>query len=53
MAGDWIKIEHATPDKPEVFRMAMQLGITPEHVSGCLLRVWIWADAQTLDGNAV
>ena len=22
MAGDWIKIEHPTPDKPEVIRMA-------------------------------
>jgi len=53
MAGDWIKIEHAMPDKPEVFRIAMDLGITPEQVSGCLLRVWIWADIQTLDGNGV
>ncbi len=53
MAGDWIKIEHATPDKPEVFRMAMDLGITPEQVSGCLLRVWVWADIQTLNGNGV
>ncbi|MDE1906850.1 MAG: hypothetical protein KGH75_10430 [Rhodospirillales bacterium] len=53
MAGDWIKLQTVTPDKPEVFRMAMDLGIAPEHVLGCLVRVWIWADQQTLQGNAV
>lgn len=53
MAGDWIKLEHATADKPEVFRMAMALGIAPEHVVGCLARVWVWADQQSLDGNAI
>lgn len=53
MAGDWIKIEHTLPDKPEVFRIAMELGITPEHVAGCLLRVWIWADQQSINGNAL
>jgi hypothetical protein len=53
MAGDWIKTEHATPDKPEVFRMAMYLEIAPEHVLGCLTRIWIWADQQTLNGNGV
>jgi hypothetical protein len=53
MAGDWIKIQHATPDKPEIFRMALDLQIPPEHVAGCLLRIWIWADIQTLHGNGV
>jgi hypothetical protein len=53
MAGDWIKMEHVTPDKPEVYRMAGMLGISPEHVIGCLVRVWIWADQQSIDGNAV
>lgn len=53
MAGDWIKLETVTPDKPEVLRMADMLGIAPEHVLGCLIRVWIWADQQSLDGNAL
>jgi hypothetical protein len=53
MAGDWIKMEHVTPDKPEVFRMALDLGITPEHVLGCLVRLWIWADQQSINGNAL
>lgn len=53
MAGDWIKLQTSTPDKPEVFRMSMELGIPPEHVLGCLIRVWIWADQQTLNGNDV
>ena len=52
MAGDWIKIETVTPDKPEVFTMADTLGIDPDAVVGKLIRVWIWADQQTRDGNA-
>lgn len=52
MAGDWIKLEHSTPDKPEVFRIAETLSITPEHALGCLVRVWMWADQQIANGNA-
>jgi hypothetical protein len=53
LAGDWIKLETTTPDKPEVHTMASALGIEPEHVLGCLCRIWIWADQQSLDGNAL
>ncbi len=53
MAGDWIKLQCTTPDKPEVFRIADLLNIDPDAVVGKLLRVWIWADQQTSDGNAV
>jgi len=52
MAGDWIKVESVTPDKPEVFRIAEGLSIDPDAVTGKLLRLWIWADQQTVDGNA-
>ena len=52
MAGDWIKIEHVTPDKPEVWEMAELLGIDADSVAGKLLRIWIWADQQTISGNA-
>lgn len=52
MAGDWIKIEHATADKPEIHCMADRLNIEPEHVLGCLIRLWVWADQQTFEGNA-
>ena len=53
MAGDWIKVECTTPDKPEVHAMAAALGIPPEQVLGGLLRVWIWADQQSVNGNAL
>ncbi len=53
MAGDWIKFEHATPDKPEVFRMAEILQIEPDAVVGKLVRLWTWCDQQTLDGNSL
>ena len=52
MAGDWIKIQHVTPDKPEVWRIADTLGIDADAVVGKLVRIWIWADQQTTDGNA-
>lgn len=52
MAGDWIKIECATPNKPEVFEIAEIIGIDPDEALGKLIRVWVWADEQTIDGNA-
>lgn len=53
MAGDWIKIEHALPDKPEVSRISDILGITEDEVVGKLVRLWVWADQHTADGHAV
>ena len=53
MAGDWIKLEHSTPDKPEIVRMAQLLEMDQDAVCGKCLRVWIWADQQTVDGNAL
>ena len=52
MAGDWIKFEAATPDKPEVWAIAEGLNIDPDAVVGKLLRVWIWFDQHTETGNA-
>lgn len=43
MAGDWIKFEENTPDKPEVHGMAADLGIEVDAVVGKLIRVWAWA----------
>jgi hypothetical protein len=53
MAGDWIKIEHVTPDKPEIHRIASILGISAEAVFGHLVRLWVWADQQSLDGRQI
>jgi hypothetical protein len=53
MAGDWIKIETITPDKPEVIRMAYILGIDQDAVVGKLVRVWVWADQNSLNGNGL
>ena len=53
MAGDWLKIEHATPDKPEIVRMADILGVDQNAVVGACLRLWIWADQQTSTGCAL
>lgn len=53
MAGDWIKFEHTTPDKPEVVRMAASLHLSQDAVVGKLLRVWIWADQNSVAGTAL
>ena len=53
MAGDWLKIEHTTPDKPEIVHMADILGVDQNAVVGACLRLWIWADQQTSTGNAL
>lgn len=52
MAGDWLKIEASTPDKPEVIGIADMLGIHPAHAFGALFLVWRWFDQHTTDGNA-
>lgn len=52
MAGDWLKIESHTPDKPEVSGIADILGIPPCHAFGALFVIWRWFDQQTVDGNA-
>jgi hypothetical protein len=53
MAGDWIKIEHTLPDKPEIDALAVALGIDHDAVVGKLVRLWVWADQQTVSGEAI
>ena len=53
MAGDWIKLQHATPDKPEIGQMADLLNLDIDSVVGKCLRLWIWADQQSADGYAL
>ncbi|RFP32435.1 hypothetical protein [Duganella sp. BJB476] len=53
MAGDWLKFEANTPEKREVFGIAVALGWPdPDLVVGKLLKIWRWFDQQTVDGNA-
>lgn len=48
----WIKIEYSTPDKPEVIAMAARLKIRDsDAIVGKLLRLWIWADQNSVDGH--
>ena len=52
MAGDWIKCEISTPDKPEIWEIAEAANIDPDAVFGKLFRVWAWFDQHTEKGNA-
>lgn len=49
----WIKFEHTTPDKPEVVEMAALLRLDQDAVVGKLLRVWAWADQNSIEGGEV
>jgi uncharacterized phage protein (TIGR02220 family) len=52
MAGDWIKIEENTPDKPEVAEIASYTGLDVDAVMGKLIRVWAWA-SRNCHGDGV
>jgi hypothetical protein len=47
----WIKVDHDLWEKPEVIEMAHILDISADHVVGCLIRVWSWADKHTENGR--
>jgi len=54
MAGDWIKMECNTPDKPEVIALTVKMGWDdPDLTVGKLFKVWRWFDQHTTEGNAV
>lgn len=53
MAGDWIKMESATPDKPEVLALTVKMGWDdPDLTVGKLFKLWRWFDQHTTEGNA-
>jgi hypothetical protein len=52
MAGDWVKVEYTTPEKPEVYAVAHALGITQAEAFHACFRIWRWFDANTTDGYA-
>jgi len=53
MAGDWIKMDCTTPDKPEVLALTVKMGWDdPDLTVGKLFRLWRWFDQHTTDGNA-
>lgn len=53
MAGDWIKMTHELPDKPEVLAISGRIGINRLEVVGRLFILWRWFDQHTVDGNAL
>lgn len=49
---NWLKIEKATPDKPEIYEMAALHEIDPHAMFTKAFLVWAWFDDHTVDGNA-
>lgn len=53
MAGDWLKMEVSTPEKPEVLAITVKMGWDdPDLTVGKLFRLWRWFDQHTVEGNA-
>jgi len=46
----WIKIRTGLCDDPAIVGMANTLGIDEHAVVGRLIKIWSWADANTIDG---
>ncbi len=53
MRRPWIKIETATPDKPEICAIATRLRIDTDSVVGKLVRLWSWAEVNRVEGNDI
>lgn len=54
MAGDWIKLEINTFDKPEVMAITVAIDFDdPDFTVGKLAKMWRWFDQHTTDGNAI
>lgn len=51
MAGDWIKVEGPTPNKPEVMKLARALNVTRDDAFGKAMRFWLWLDGVSVDGS--
>jgi hypothetical protein len=51
MAGDWIKVEMETPDKPEIGFIARTCRVTTAEAFEAWFRLWCWFDRQTENGE--
>lgn len=50
MAGEWMKVEKVTPDKPEIAILARKLGVSIGDAFMAWFRVYAWADGMTCPG---
>lgn len=53
MAGDWIKLETCTLEKPEIFALAEYLKCQHEIAVVACVRLWIWSNQQSRNGHAL
>ena len=50
MSVGWIKVETCTPGKAEIIRLARLLSMKHDEALGAVVRFWVWADSNTVDG---
>lgn len=51
MRRPWIKVETATPDKPEICAIATSLRLDEDSVLGKLVRLWSWVEVNRVSAN--
>lgn len=52
MTGEWLPIRLELDEDPAVVAMAAKLKLPEEHVVGCCVKLWSWANRQLADGRA-
>jgi uncharacterized phage protein (TIGR02220 family) len=50
VAVGWIKVETCTSGKAEIIRLARLLSMKHDEALGAVVRFWVWADSNTVDG---
>jgi DNA replication protein DnaT len=50
VAVGWIKVETCTSGKAEIIRLARLLSMKHDEALGVVIRFWVWADSNTVDG---
>jgi len=53
MRRPWIKVETATPDKPEICTIATSLRLSEDAVLGKLVRLWSWVEVNHIHANDI
>ena len=51
MAGDWLKVEKATPDKSEIRHIARQCSVGVAEAFASWFRLWCYFDSETSTGE--
>lgn len=47
----WLKIETGLVNNPKIYNLAAKSGVSPNHVIGCLVKLWLWCLDYAWNGD--